>query len=335
MKTRIPVVLALLAAIPLIAACGSSSDASSGGNGGHLSLVAYSTPKEAYAALIPAFNKTASGKGVSFTQSFGPSGDQARAVQSGLPADVVALSLAPDVGKLVDAGKVAAGWDSGPEHGFVTNSVVVFGVRKGNPKNIRTWDDLVKPGVQVIEPNPFASGGARWNVMAAYGAQLKEGKSPAEATAYLSKLFHNVPVQDKSARDAMTTFTSGKGDVILAYENEAIAARQAGQDIDYVVPDQTILIQNPIAVTKTSKDPVKAKAFIDFLRSKQGQQIFQSKGYRPIDPALVDKSKFPTPSSLFTIDSLGGWSSVGDKFFDPDKGVVAKIEKSLGVSTSK
>jgi sulfate/thiosulfate-binding protein len=333
MKTRIATLLAALAAIPLIAACGSSATGSSGG--GNLSLVAYSTPKEAYAALIPAFNKTSAGKGVSFTQSYGPSGDQARAVISGLPSDVVALSLAPDVSKLVDAKKVAAGWDKNPQHGFVTNSVVVFAVRKGNPKNIKTWDDLIKPGVQVIEPNPFASGGARWNVMAAYGAQLEQGKSETQATDYLTKLFHNVPVQDKSARDAMTTFTSGKGDVLLAYENEAIAAQQAGQDIDYVVPDQTILIQNPIAVTSTSKDPGKAKDFIAFLRSKQGQEIFQSKGYRPLDESLVDKSKFPTPKDLFNIDKLGGWSKVNDKFFDPDKGVVAKIEKDLGVSTAK
>jgi sulfate/thiosulfate transport system substrate-binding protein len=334
MRTRIATALALLAAIPAIAACGSSASSSSGG-GGKLNLVAYSTPKEAYAALIPAFNKTSDGKGVSFTQSFGPSGDQARAVEAGLPADVVALSLAPDVDKLVDAKKVAKGWAKGADHGFVTNSVVVFAVRKGNPKNIRTWDDLTRPGLQVIEPNPFASGGARWNVMAAYGAQLEEGKSEAQATDYLNKLFHNVPVQDKSARDAMTTFTSGKGDVLLAYENEAIAAQQAGQDIDYVVPDQTILIQNPIAVTSTSKDPSKANAFIAFLRSKQGQQIFQSKGYRPVTPSLVDKSKFPTPKNLFTIEKLGGWSAVNDKFFDPDNGVVAKIEKSLGVSTAK
>ena len=333
MKTRIATAIAVLAAIPLLAACGST--ASGSGGGGQLSLVAYSTPKEAYAALIPAFNKTAPGKGVSFTQSYGPSGDQARAVQAGLPADIVALSLAPDVNKLVDAKKVASGWDQGADKGMVTNSVVVFAVRKGNPKNIKTWDDLTKPGIQVIEPNPFASGGARWNVMAAYGAQRAQGKTDAQANDYLNKLFHNVPVQDKSARDAMTTFTSGKGDVLLAYENEAIAAKQAGQDIDYVVPDQTILIQNPIAVTSTSKDPGKAKDFIAFLRSKQGQEIFQSKGYRPVDASLVDKSKFPTPKNLFTIDKLGGWSAVNDKFFDPDKGVVAEIEKSIGVSTAK
>src|SRR3954447_11887369 len=292
MKTHIAVVLAALAAVPVLAACGSDAGGSSGG-GGKLNLVAYSTPKEAYAALIPAFNQTADGKGVSFTQSFGGSGDQSRAVASGLPADVVALSLAPDVDKLVDAKKVAAGWAAGPEKGMVTNSVVAFAVRKGNPKNIKTWDDLTKPGVQVIEPNPFASGGARWNIMAAYGAQLEQGKSEAEANDYLTKLFHNVVVQDKSARDAMTTFTNGKGDVLLAYENEAIGAQQAGQDIDYVVPDQTILIQNPIAVTANSKNAAKAKAFISFLHSKQGQEIFQSKGYRPVDDSLVDKSKFP------------------------------------------
>jgi sulfate transport system substrate-binding protein len=339
MRTRIGTFLALLAAIPLIAACGSDSGdataASGGSGGGKLSLVAYSTPKEAYAALIPAFNKTTEGQGVSFTQSFGPSGDQARAVESGLPADVVALSLAPDVDKLVKAGKVASGWANDSAKGFVTNSVVVFAVRKGNPKNIRTWDDLIKPGLQVIEPNPFASGGARWNVMAAYGAQLEQGKSEAEATDYLDKLFHNVPVQDKSARDAMNTFLQGKGDVLLAYENEAIAAQQAGQDIDYVVPDQTILIQNPIAVTSTSKNAATAKSFISFLRSDEGQKIFQEKGYRPIKDSLVDKSKFPTPANLFTIDKLGGWDTVNDKFFDPDKGVVAGIEKSLGVSTEK
>jgi sulfate/thiosulfate transport system substrate-binding protein len=331
--TRILIAVAVLAAGAALSACGSS--ASGTGNGGKLSLVAYSTPKEAYAALIPAFQKTSVGKGVSFTQSFGPSGDQARSVIAGLPADVAALSLAPDVDKLVKAGKVAASWNSDKWHGFVTDSVVVFVVRKGNPKNIQTWADLIRPGVQVIEPNPFASGGARWNVMAAYGAQLDQGKSPAQALAYLSQLFHHVPVQDKSARDAMQTFTSGKGDVLLAYENEAIAARQAGQSVDYVIPRQTILIQNPVAVTTSSGNAAKAKAFIAFLHSKQGQQIFASKGYRPVDSSLVDKSKFPTPQDLFTIDKLGGWSAVNDKFFDPDKGSVAKIEQSLGVSTAK
>lgn len=336
--TRLALLAALALTAPVIAACGGdgTSTASAGGSGGgKLSLVAYSTPKEAYGALIPAFQKTADGDGVSFTQSYGPSGDQARAVQSGLPADVVALSLAPDVDKLVESGHVAKGWETGADKGVVTHSVVVFLVRKGNPKGIKTWDDLIRPGVQVIEPNPFASGGARWNVMAAYGAQIEQGKSEAEATDYLAKLFKNVPVQDKSARDALQTFSSGKGDVLLAYENEAITAKDKGLEVEYVVPDQTILIENPVAVTSKSKNPEVAKKFVAFLHSDAGQKIYAEKGYRPVRDALVDKAKFPTPSGLFQITKFGGWSAVNDKFFDPDKGVVARIEKSLGVSTEK
>jgi sulfate/thiosulfate transport system substrate-binding protein len=334
---RATVLAALVAAVPVMAACGGdgTSTASGGSGGGKLSLVAYSTPKEAYGALIPAFQKTAGGKGVEFTQSYGPSGDQARAVQSGLPADLVALSLAPDVDKLVESGHVAKGWDSGADKGMVTHSVVVFLVRKGNPKGIKTWDDLVRPGVEVIEPNPFASGGARWNVMAAYGAQIEQGKSEAEATDYLNRLFKNVPVQDKSARDALQTFSSGKGDVLLAYENEALTAQEKGLDVEYVVPDETILIENPLAVTSKSKNAAVAKKFAAFLHSDAGQKIYAVKGYRPVKKALVDESKFPTPSGLFEITEFGGWSKVNDKFFDPDTGVVAKIEKSLGVSTEK
>jgi len=211
----------------------------------------------------------------------------------------------------------------------------VFAVRKGNPKNIRTWDDLIKPGVEVIEPNPFTSGGAKWNVMAAYGAQLAQGKTEPQALDYLAKLFKNVPVQDKSAREALQTFAGGKGDVLIAYENEAITAQQKGQDVDYVVPDQTILIQNPISVTSDSKNADKAKAFVDFTRTQRAQRIFAEKGYRSVIPSLVDKSKYPTPKDLFEITKFGGWSKVNDKFFDPDKGLVAKIEKDLGVSTQK
>ena len=322
--------LALVGALAAVAAgCGAEAGAGTGG----ISLVAYSTPKEAYAKLIPAFQATPAGRGVTFTQSYGASGDQSRAVASGLPADVVALSLAPDVDKLVKAGDVSSGWTSGPTHGFVTNSVVALVVRKGNPKGIRTWDDLLKPGVQVLEPNPFTSGGARWNVMAAYGAQIQQGKTEQQATAYLGQLFKHVPVEDKSARDALQTFSSGKGDVLISYENEAIAAQQKGLGVDYVVPPQTILIQNPIAVTTKSKNKAKADAFVKFLESDAGQKIFASKGYRSVDPALVDKAKFPTPPGLFTIDKLGGWDAVTKKFFDPQNGVVAKIEQSNGVST--
>jgi sulfate/thiosulfate-binding protein len=325
MKTLTLLLLAAVTAI--VAACGGTSGASSGDG---LALVAYSTPKEAYEEIIPAFRKTEAGKDIKFSQSYGASGEQSRAVQGGLPADIVALSLAPDVDKLVDKGLVADDWNKDAHGGFVTNSVVAFAVRKGNPKNIKTWDDLVKPGVEVITPNPFTSGGAKWNVMAAYGAQLEQGKSEAEAEDYLKRLFGNVAVQDKSAREALQTFASGKGDVLIAYENEAITAQQKGEDVDYVVPDQTILIQNPIAVTKDAKDG--AKQFVDFARSDEAQKIFASKGYRSVNEALVDKQKYPTPSGLFKIDKFGGWSAVNDRFFDPE-GIVGKIERDLGVAT--
>src|SRR5215213_7650821 len=330
MKLRPRLLAGLLVAVALGAAgCGGS-----GGSGGSdkLTLVAYSTPREAYEALIPAFQKTDAGQGVRFSQSYGGSGDQARAVENGLAADVVALSLEPDMTKLVDAGLVAKDWNADAHKGMVTDSVVVLVTRKGNPKNIRTWDDLVKPGVEVITPNPFTSGGARWNVMAAYGAQLEQGKSPEQAVAYLEQLFRNVPVQDKSAREALQTFVGGKGDVMLAYENEAITAQQKEQNVDYVVPDQTILIENPIAVTTKSKNPAKAKAFLDYLLSAEAQQVFVQKGYRPVNEQVAATVEFPTPSGLFTIKDLGGWSDVNKRFFDKEAGIMADIEHKIGVS---
>jgi sulfate/thiosulfate transport system substrate-binding protein len=335
---RLVVAATALLLLPAVAAgCGGPSEtgaATGDGSGGKLSLVAYSTPKEAYAQLIPAFQKTGAGKGVSFTQSYGASGDQSRAVASGLPADVVALSLAPDVDKLVEPGIVDSKWADTKTHGFVTDSVVVLAVRKGNPKNIHGWADIVKPGVQIITPNPFTSGGAKWNLMAAYGSQIAQGKSPAEGLDFLHKVLANTAVQDKSAREALQTFAGGKGDVLISYENEAITAKKAGIDLDYVIPDQTILIQNPAAVTKDSKDPSKAKAFLDFLTTPEAQKIFASKGYRSVLPNLVDKTTYPTPKQLFKIDKFGGWSKVNAAFFDPDKGSVAGIERDLGVSTA-
>jgi sulfate transport system substrate-binding protein len=328
MKRALPL-LALLAAAVIGAGCGGSASGSSD----KISLVAYSTPKEAYGALIPAFNRTPAGKGVQFTQSYGASGDQSRAVESGLGADVVAFSLEPDISRLVKDGLVDANWNQNAHRGIVTDSVVVLAVRKGNPKHIKGWADLVKPGVEVITPNPFTSGGARWNVMAAYGSQIAQGKTPAQATAYLKQLFQHVSVQDKAARDALQTFTGGKGDVLISYENEAITAQQKGEKLDYVIPDQTILIENPIAVTKDSTSATKAKAFLNYLWTKPAQRIFAEKGYRSVDPGLVDPAKYPKPKTLFTIQKFGGWSTVSDKFFDKDKGVVAGIEKSLGVST--
>jgi sulfate transport system substrate-binding protein len=335
-------VLALLVAVlalGVLSGCGGPAEegqASSGdGGGGELQLVAYSTPKEAYEELIPAFNKTPEGKGVKFTQSYGSSGDQSRAIESGLPADVIALSLAPDVDRLVEPGIVAPDWAEDEHDGFVTNSVVVFAVRKGNPKSIRTWDDLVKEGVEVITPNPFTSGGAKWNLMAAYGAQLEQGKSPQEALDYLRRLLQNTPVQDKSARESLATFANGKGDVLLAYENEAITAQNADVELDYVIPDETILIENPVAVGEESESKESATAFVKWLRTPEAQEIFASKGYRSVLKGSVDEMTYPTPKTLFEIDKFGGWEKVNADFFDPDTGSVAKIEQDLGVSTVK
>jgi sulfate/thiosulfate transport system substrate-binding protein len=329
MRRRARFSAVVLVAIALLATgCGSGGS----GGGRKLTLVAYSTPREAYEALIPAFQKTEAGKGVSFSQSYGASGDQSRAVASGLKADVVALSLEPDMTKLVDKGLVGRDWNADEHRGMVTDSVVVLVTRKGNPKHIRTWDDLVRPGVEVITPNPFTSGGARWNVMAAYGAQVERGRTPEQATDYLLRLFRNVPVQDKSAREAMQTFVGGKGDAMIAYENEAINAQQKQQPVDYVVPDQTILIQNPIAVASGSRNPTAARAFVDYLRSPAGQETFARKGYRPVDQQVAASAGFPKPPGLFTIADLGGWSEVTRRFFDKDGGVLAKIEKQVGVS---
>jgi sulfate transport system substrate-binding protein len=316
-----------LALVAGVAACGGDS-----GGSGTISLVAYTTPQEAYEEIIRAFKATDNGRDVDFRQSYGASGDQARAVEAGLNADVVALSLQPDVDKLVPK-FVEEGWNEDKYDGFVTNSVVAFTVRKGNPKNIKTWDDLIKDGVEVITPNPFTSGGARWNIMAAYGAQLEQGKTEVQSLQYLRDLLGNTPVQDKSAREALQTFAGGKGDVLISYENEAITAQQKGEDVDYVVPDETILIQNPIAVTTDS--PPAAKRFVEFARSEEAQKIFAEKGYRSVIASLVDESKYPTPAKLFEITKFGGWSKVTDEFFDPANGKVADIEKDLGISTEK
>ena len=299
--------LLLLPILAVAAGCGGVSEAGDG-SAGKLNVVAYSTPKEVYETVLPAFAKTPAGKGLSFSQSYGASGDQARAVIAGLPTDVVALSLAPDVDKLVEEKLVAPGWDGDAFGGMVSRSVVVLAVRKGNPKGIRGWDDLVRPGVDVITPNPLTSGGARWNVMAAYGAKTTTGASDAEGIAFLKQLFKNVAVQDKSARESLQTFVAGKGDVLLAYENEAITARQKGEELDYVVPDDTILIENPIAVTTGSRNPAKAEALLEYLRGPEAQRVFAEKGYRSVRDDLVDAARYPRPKGLFTIEDVGGWA---------------------------
>jgi len=321
----LPVLLALVAAD-----CGSSDSSSSGGGSKKLNLVAYSTPQEAYEAVLPAFAKTPAGKGADVSTSFGPSGDQARAVVSGQPADVVAFSLAPDMDKLVDAKLVSPSWSQDSYQGNVTHSVVALVFRKGNPKGIRDWSDLVKPGVKVVIPNIFTSGGAKWDVMAAYGAAQKAGQDPK---AYLKKLYQNVAVQPRSAREALQTFTGGEGDVLISYENEAITAHQKGQDVGYVVPGATIRIDNPIAATKAA--PPVARAFVKYLRTRPAQQIFADKGYRPVLGGVKPHGgiSFPKPKNLYTIDDLGGWKKANDELFDPDKGFLAKVFQQIGVPT--
>jgi sulfate/thiosulfate transport system substrate-binding protein len=311
-----------------LAGCGGSDSASGEEGSDTLTLVAYTTPREVYETVVPAFESTPEGEGISFEQSYGASGEQSRAVEAGLPASVVAFSLAPDVTRLVDAGLVEEGWDKGEHKGMVSESVVVFGVRKGNPKGIRTWDDLVADGVEVITPNPFTSGGARWNVMAAYGAKGQMGASHEQAVAFVADLFEHVAVQDKSARESLQTFVAGKGDVLISYENEAITAQQKGEELDYVIPDDTILIENPIAVTKDA--PASAQTFVDYLRTDEAQKIFAEKGYRSIDDALVDEARYPTPSGLFEIADLGGWDQVMKDWFDREGGIMADIQRGVG-----
>jgi sulfate transport system substrate-binding protein len=339
-RRRVGIGVVAVAMAMVAVACGSSKSTSAGstdgtsGAGGDINLVAYSTPQAAYEGIEAAFNKTPAGKGVKFNQSYGASGDQSRAVDGGQPADYVAFSLETDMTRLVKSGKVAADWNANQYKGMVTDSVVVFVVRKGNPKGIKTWDDLTKDGVEVVTPNPFSSGAARWNIMAGYGAQIEQGKTPAEAEQYLKDLFKNVVVQDDSGRKALQTFTGGKGDVLLSYENEAIFAQQNGQDIDYVVPDQTILIENPAAITTDSANPTVAKAWLDYVYTPEAQKIFADNGYRPVVSGVVPDDQFPTPSGLFTIDDLGGWPDVATKFFDTKTGIVAIIETDNGVAVA-
>jgi sulfate/thiosulfate transport system substrate-binding protein len=327
----LPLEIAVASVVALGAACSTSAaGTSSDGSGSNINLVAYSTPQKVYEALIPQFNATADGKGVAFKQSYGASGSQSRAVIAGQPADVVEFSLQPDMSKLVDAGLVASNWNSGRFKGMVTDSVVVLVVRKGNPKHITGWSDLVKPGVKVVTPNVFSSGSAKWNLMAAYGSQIKQGKTPAEALAFVQAVLKNTVAQPESGSKATEAFVGGTGDVLISYENEAIKAQQAGESVDYVTPDQTILIENPVAVTKSA--PGVAKKFLDFLYTDAAQRTFAKLGYRPVVAADLDTSQFPTPKALFTIDDLGGWSAVNTQFFDPDNGSISKIENKLGVS---
>jgi sulfate transport system substrate-binding protein len=298
--------------------------------------VGYSVAKTVYDALEQAYGKTEPGRNTRFSGSFGASGSQSKAVANGQPADLVAFSLEPDVTRLVPD-IVDRNWNANSNKGMVSDSVVVFVVRKGNPKNLTTWNDLIKSGVRVVTPDPASSGSAKWNILAAYAQVLAQGGTDEDAQQYLTALFANAVSKPASGADAMTTFTQGTGDVLLSYENEAIAARQQGLDVDYVVPQQSFLIENPVAVTKAA--PQAARDFLAFELSDAGQKVLAGKGFRPVDPSITpvavtganDPSHpFPKVAQLTTIADLGGWSSVDPKFFGKNDGIVTKIENASG-----
>jgi sulfate/thiosulfate-binding protein len=329
-------VAAALSAAGVLALTGCSSD-SSGDSGDVVNVVGYSVLQQANEGVISAFNDTDAGKDVDVKGSYGASGDQSRAVEAGQDADEVHLSLEPDVTRLVDDGLVADDWKDNATKGICTQSIVVMVVKSGNPDGIDSWDDLAKPGVGIVTPNPASSGSAKWNLLAAYGSVLADGGSEADAAAYMKKFFANVVALPDSGRDATTAFTSGTGDVLLSYENEAILARQSGTDFDYIIPDSSLLIQNPCALTKTASDS--AQAFMDFQKSTAGQKLYAETGYRPlVDVGDVDvkgandeSDPFPDPATLLTIDKdFGGWDAANTKYFDEDNGILTKIQAEAG-----
>src|SRR3954470_17125335 len=297
--------------------------------GGSLSVVGYSIPTTVFPKLEAAY-----GNGVSFSNSFAASEVQSKAVAAGLPADVVNFSITTDMDRLVSSKLVDKTWASNKYHGVVSKSCVVFVLRNGNPKHIKTWDDLVKPGVDVVFPNPFSSGGARWDVMAAYGALLREHKTPKQAVAYLGQLFkHNVS-QDTSGRNALNTFLSGRGDVLLDYESDAKLAQAQGKPVFYLIPKATLQIETPLAAVNGSNKAA-AQRFVKWLYTPAAQKIWADNGFRPVVPSVQRHyaKQFPPRPQLFKVGYVGGWPRINTRFFDPTNGIVAKIEQSLGVST--
>jgi len=335
-RWKITLVAALAAALLGLAACGGSSSSSSGSSE-TIHIVGFAVPEAANKAIAEEWVKTPEGEGVKFVTSYGASGDQSRAVVGGLEADYVHFSVSSDVTRLVDAGLVAEDWNEGPTEGIVSSSIVVFAVREGNPKNIQTWDDLVKPGIEIVTPNPGSSGAARWNALAAYGQVIANGGTEAEAAEYLDKFFANVVALPSSGRDATTTFLGGTGDVLMAYENEAILAHQNGEEFDYIIPDTTMLIENPGAVLIDATP--KATEWLAFVLGPDGQKQFAQKGFRPVisgveygevEGANDPSNPFPEPKILLTVKKdFVSWSDLSKKFFDENDGIVTQaIAKS-------
>jgi sulfate/thiosulfate-binding protein len=311
---------------------GTSSGEPSSGKSVTIHFGSYSVTKDVYEQqLFPAFEKywkNKTGQTVTFQASFDASGAEARAIASGLPADVAALSLADDINKIKKAGLITHDWTADPYHGMVTDSIVAIGVRKGNPKHIHDWTDLGKAGVVVDLPNPETSGGAKWDVNAIYGAGL-QGSTPDHAKALLASVVKNVQVLDKSGEASMTTFVNGIGDAVVSYENEILEKSNNLQLFDEVIPSSTTLIENPIAVVDKNVEKhgnrQVVQAFVDFLRSPDAQKIYVQAGFRPVNPNVpTDPKKFPHPPKLFTVADLGGWSKVNQTLY-ADNGVFHQI----------
>jgi sulfate transport system substrate-binding protein len=327
--------MALATAATVLAACGGgSSDVAGGGDGPKadttLTLVAYAVPEPGWSKIIPAFAATPQGKGVDVTTSYGASGDQSRAVVDGKPADIVNFSVEPDVTRLVKAGKVAADWNADVTKGIPFGSVVSLVVRKGNPKNIKDWDDLLAPGIEVVTPSPLSSGSAKWNLLAPYAAKSDGGKDQQAGLEFVNRLVSDhVKTRPGSGREATDVFLQGTGDVLLSYENEAINIERQGKEVEHINPPQTFKIENPVAVVTTSTHLDKAGALKNFLFTPEGQKIWAQAGFRPVDPAVAAEfvTDFPVPQKLWTIADLGGWSTVDPALFDKENGSITKIYK--------
>ncbi|MGF7123701.1 sulfate ABC transporter substrate-binding protein [Rhodococcus sp. TAF43] len=326
--------LAAIGAVALTACGGGSSDVVGGadtgadGSGGTINLFAYAVPKPGFDKVTAAFAETEEGKGVRFNPSYGASGDQSRKVKDGAQADFVNFSVEPDITRLVDAGLVDEDWNNDAYKGIPFGSVVTIVVREGNPKNIQDWDDLLRPGIEVVTPNPFSSGSAKWNLLAPYAAKSDGGKNPQAGLDYLGKLVgEHVKVQPKSGREATETFLQGTGDVLLSYENEALFTERNGDPVEHVTPPTTFKIENPVAVISNSPNIAQATAFRDYLYTSEAQKLWAEAGFRPVDPAVAKEfaADFPQPQQLWTIADLGGWSAVDAELFKQGTGSIAVI----------
>ena len=289
-----------------------------------ITFAAYSTPREVYGKIIPAFQakwkSDHNGQNVIFQESYGGSTSQAQNVVNGFPADVVALSLAPDVDSIKKAGLITRDWTQAPDGGMVSTSVVVFDVRPGNPKGLKDWNDLSQPGLSILTPDPAQSGGARWNIVAAYGAaergKVAGASGDAGAQSLLEGIFRNVKVLDKSARDSIKNFESGNGDVAITYENEVFTAQKAGLPDQMVIPSSTILIENPAAVVDKNATQHCVKAY---LHTQEAKDLYTKVGFlRPTDKAAAqegDGDTFQPIQDLFAAADLGGWDQIDRSVF--------------------